>query len=78
MKFTSRSTPYRSSSNNAPPIPSYRVGIKIKSAPEEKYNEELTAGIGDDSTYYPLVIYYDLNMGNITLWWMDFGKRYWK
>ena len=50
--------------------------MKRKSAPEEKANEELPAGIGDDSYYSPLVIYNDLNMGDITLQRIVFEKMY--
>ena len=45
--------------------------------PEEKSNEELPAGIGYDSTYSPLVVDDDLKIGDMTLWWIYFGDRYW-
>ena len=35
-----------------------------------KSNDELPAGIGDDSSYSPLVIDDDLNMGDMILWWL--------
>ena len=43
-------------SNNTPSSTPYGVGIKIKAVPEAKYIDELPAVMGDDSTYYPLVV----------------------
>ena len=54
------------SSNNTPSSPPYNVGSKRKSVPEEKSNDESPAGIGDDDSYYPLVIYDDLKMFNMS------------
>ena len=65
MTVTSRCIFLLSSSNDTPPSPPYHVGIKIKSVPEYKYNEELTTGIEDDSTYSSLVIDDYLKMGEI-------------
>ena len=56
----------RSSSTKTPPSPLYRVGSKIKSVPEEKYNEELPAAIGYFSSYSSLVIGDDLNLGEMS------------
>ena len=53
------------SSNNTPSSPPYHVGNKIKARPEETFNEGLPVGIVDDSYYSPLVIYDDLNMGDM-------------
>ena len=54
------------SSNKTPPSPPYSVGSKRKSLPEEKSNEELPAGIGDYSYYFPLVVDDDLNIGDMS------------
>ena len=67
LTVSSRGIYFRSSSNNTQSSPPYRVGIKIKALPEEKYNKELPAGIGDYYTYYPLIIDYGFNMGDMTL-----------
>ena len=53
---TSRGICFSSSSNNTSPIPPYRVDIKRKFVPEEKSNEELPAGIGDEYSFSPLFI----------------------
>ena len=60
------------SSNNKTSSPLYPASIKRKSVPEEKSNEELPAGIGDDYTYSPLVIDYDLKMSDTALRWIGF------
>ena len=78
MTVTSRGISFCLSSNNTTSSPLYPASIKRKSVPEEKSNEELPAGIGDDYTYSPLVIDYYLQMGDMTLWLIDFGQRYWK
>ena len=77
LTVTPRGISFYSSSNNKPSSPPYRVGIKIKAAPEEKSNEELPAGILDDSFYSPLVIDDDLKMGDMTSLWIDFENIYW-
>ena len=78
MIVTSRGISFQSSSNNTTSSPPYCVGIKRKSAPENIYNEELTAGIRDDYYYYSFSVYDDLNMGDMILLWIYFGKRIWK
>ena len=75
---TSRDTSFWLSSNNSPPSPPYRVGIKRKVAPEGKSNDEFPEGIGDYALYYPLVIDEYLKMCDMTLRWIYFGKIYWK
>ena len=67
MKVTSRGISFRSSSNNTPSIPPHPVGIKIEAVPEEKSNDELPAGIGDESYYSPFFIDDDLKMNDLTL-----------
>ena len=52
-------------SNNTPSSTLYLVDSKIKSAPEEEFNEELTACIGDGYYYFPLVIDDDLYIGDM-------------
>ena len=42
--------------NNTPSSPPSRLGSKIKALPEGKYDDELPAGIGYDSSFYTLVI----------------------
>ena len=56
-----------SSSNNIQSSPPYYVGIKIKVAPEEIYNEELPAVIEYYYIYFPLVVDDYLNMGDMML-----------
>ena len=63
---TSKAISFFPSLNKTPPSPPYHFGSKIKSVPEEKYNEELPAGIEDYSYYYPLVVYYYLKMGDMS------------
>ena len=46
-----------SSPNNTPSIPPFCTGSKIKARPEEKSDDELTAGIGDFSYFSPFTIY---------------------
>ena len=74
LTVTPRAISYQPSSNDTPSSPPYHIGIKIKWVPENIYNEELPAGIGDDSNHSPLVIDYDLRMGDMTLQWIYFGK----
>ena len=57
MTFTSKGISFPLSSKNTPSSTPYGVGNKIKAVPEAKPNDELPAGMGDDYTYYPLVIY---------------------
>ena len=76
MTVTYRGISFRSSSNNEPSSPPHSISIKRKAAPEEKYNTELTVGIGDDSNYSPLVIDDYLKMGDIKLRLIGFGMRY--
>ena len=66
MTVTSRVIWFRLSSNNTPWSPQYSVGSKIKALPEETFNGELSAGIGHNYTYYPLVVDDDLNMGDMS------------
>ena len=65
MTVSYRAISFSPSSNKAPPSPPYCVGSKIKSLPEEIYNEELPAGIGDYSSCSPFVIGGNLNMGDM-------------
>ena len=58
---------FLSSSNNTPSSTPLGFDIKIKSVLEAKSNDELPTGIGDYSTYYPLIIDDDLNIGDMTL-----------
>ena len=64
---TSIAISFRSSSNNTPSSPPYCVGIKRKSVPEEKSDEELPAVVGDYFTYSQLVNDDDLKMGDMKL-----------
>ena len=66
MTFTSRPISFFLSSNKTPPSPPYCVGSKIKAVLEERSNEELPAGVGYDSSYSPLIIADDLNMGDMS------------
>ena len=59
---TPRGIYFQPSSNNTPSIPPYCVGSKRKSVPEERSNEEVPAGIGDDYYFSPLVMDYYLKM----------------
>ena len=54
------------SSNKSPPSSPYHVGSFKKSVPEEKYDEKLPAGIGADSSSYPLAVDGDFNMGDMS------------
>ena len=78
MSVTSSGLSFFSSSNNTPSTLPYRVSIKINKIPEEKSNKELPAGIGDDSSYFQLVVDDDLKMGYMKLWWDHFGEKNWK
>ena len=62
LKETSRGITFCPSSNNTPSSTPSSVGSKRKVVPKEKYNEELPSGIGDDSSYSPLVIDDDVKM----------------
>ena len=66
LTVTSRAKYFWPSSNKTSPSPSYHVVSKIKAAPKEKYNDELTADIGDSSYYSPFVIDDDLKMGDMS------------
>ena len=66
MTVTYRAIYFHPSSNKIPPSLPPRVFSKRKSVPEENSNEELPAGIGYDSSYYPLVIDDDLKMGDMS------------
>ena len=52
-------------SKNTLPITPYGTGNKRKSLPEEKYDDELSAGIGYDSSLSPLVIDGYLKFGDV-------------
>ena len=52
----SRGISFRQSSNNTPSSPPSGAVSKIQVVPEEKFNEELPAVIGDVSYFYPLVV----------------------
>ena len=57
---------FRSSSNDTPSSTLSSIGSKIKSLPEEKCDDELPAGIGDDSNFSPLVIDGVFKMGDMS------------
>ena len=63
---TYRGISFTLSSINTQSRPTYHVGSKIQEVPEEKSNEKLPAGIGDDSSFTTLVIYDDLKMGEMS------------
>ena len=63
---TSRGISFHPSSNKTPSSPPYSIDNKRKPAPEEKYNEELPAGIGEDYFYSPLFIDDDSKMGEVS------------
>ena len=67
MTVTSRGISFCASSNNPLSIPPYHIGTKIKAVTEEKSNEELPAGIGDDYSNSTLAIDNYLKMGDIKL-----------
>ena len=67
MKVKYRGIYFHPTSNITPWNLPYRVGSKQKTVPEENFNEELPAGIGDDSYYYPLVIDDDFKMGDMSV-----------
>ena len=56
----------RPSSNNTSFSPPSGTGSKRKALPEEKYDDDLTTGIGDDSSLSPLVIYGDLKISDMS------------
>ena len=66
MTVTSRGISFIQSLNNPPSNPSNCVDSEIKSVPEEKYNEKLNTGIGDNYSYSLLVIDDDLNVDDIS------------
>ena len=68
MTVISRGISFRSSSNNTPSSPPYFVVIRRKSVHEEKSNEELPAGIGDDPSYFTFVINDDLKIVDMIGW----------
>ena len=63
MTVKSRAILFCPPPNKARQSPPYFVVSKIKAVPEEKYDGKSPAGIGEDSSYYTLVIDDNLNMG---------------
>ena len=66
LAVTSRGILFFPSLNNTTPSRPYRVVSKIKDLPEEKSNEKLPAGIGNNYSYSSLAIGDDLKIGDMS------------
>ena len=66
MAESSRGISFLPSSNNTPSSPPFCIGSKRKELPEEKYDDELFAGIGYDYYVSPLLIDGLKKMGSVS------------